>query len=55
MTPEQIAELERQLAEAQAERDALQARVDGALAVLYAGEWDMMNQAIEILTGEGES
>ncbi len=39
---------------AEAERDALQVRVDGALVVLCAGQWDMMARAIKILTGEGE-
>lgn len=58
------------LSEAQAERDALQARIDGALAVLqeakrtrlgdsYRGIVDKkikaIDDVIEILTGEGES
>lgn len=70
MTHDRIKELMDQLSEAQAERDALQARVDGALVALgetskpALGEsfWRALdnmvaaqNKAIEILTGEGEN
>lgn len=50
--------IEKSLQEAQAERDALQARIDGALAALretYIRGGHATKEAIKILTGEGES
>lgn len=51
-----LREMQQALNEAQAERDALQKRVDGALNfMIYRQEYsDIARKVIKILTGEGE-
>lgn len=51
----EIEKLKRQLKEAQAERDALQKRVDRALELLQKGYGIDITEAIKILTREGEN